>query len=937
MIKFARRFLLLALIFSLLLPLGMLPSHADNHEIDIRYLQECLREEKSSLDVLVLMDSSRSLRDSKQGEPRHPFKGSDPLGQRGPILKSSLMLLAELARESNKDLRVSLRNFGRNQDSDLSKLKEKWLDWKIATKDEKHIDRFVQNALYNDSPGTFWASGLETARDQFNVRLGEAALNGEKSCPIMFWITDGAPSKPEEDKARICKPGDSASIEWFRERNILVLGGLLRPKDEPDADLFRPIVEGENCGQNQETWTRGSVKVADDISSLSYEFTSLIAGIKNLVSLRKDNSVPGGFEVDPGTSHIEMYIRGVADDWTVTGPNRTVFCSANNLGSRCEVSKDTGIGITTIRVFPEDPKSAGGIWSIQPAYANEDIKFYGSLNTATRVGVKLVVTPSESSVEEGKEVTFNAKLVNSDGTDFTPQGYKSVKICGRVSSSPEPTCGSGTNVDLTLNPSTTDSSATFEAILTAESGSGNISGTEEQVYRIYANAKLEVVQSDKYPTLSCPEDPCKLGVLKNKESNSTTKLTVKPAESGATGANIYLKSFTILADPVEGRGDGKFAFQLQRDSERIKWNDINELLVPGDALSLVVSTELGGKGNVQGVIRYVVIADGQEVTRQLSFILPVEDDKEIGILVFLPIFVYLLTIGIPYLYLLWAARRSAVLTLPDNEYATLTAPFKITSDGRLVSLGEQATGSNFDVPDRGKLSKIQVDEDLKSIQIDSAQIEIIPPKWNPFENPKTSVTIPGHLILSTSGKSSFELNEADFSQSVVNEAILHFSAEENISPQAISETVTITDQEDDPFGASSYENRMKEELIPRTGEIVGQAIFIIANHGNRKKSLETLTSKVITSYQSANVYERIKSLRDEALKDAMAKIVADRAALEVEQKIRGKKGKEDKKRRSDGDEKKEPTYTDEELGIDGEEKFDHNEDKGERSIWDEDD
>jgi len=74
------------------------------------------------------------------------------------------------------------------------------------------------------------------------VRLGEAALNGEKSCPIMFWITDGAPSKPEEDKARICKPGNSASIEWFRERNILVLGGLLRPKDQPDADLFRPIV-----------------------------------------------------------------------------------------------------------------------------------------------------------------------------------------------------------------------------------------------------------------------------------------------------------------------------------------------------------------------------------------------------------------------------------------------------------------------------------------------------------------------------------------------------------------------------------------------------------------------------------------------------------------------------------------------------------------------
>ena len=41
---------------------------ADNHSMDVRTLQTCLKQKGSSLDVLVLMDSSRSLRDSKKGE-----------------------------------------------------------------------------------------------------------------------------------------------------------------------------------------------------------------------------------------------------------------------------------------------------------------------------------------------------------------------------------------------------------------------------------------------------------------------------------------------------------------------------------------------------------------------------------------------------------------------------------------------------------------------------------------------------------------------------------------------------------------------------------------------------------------------------------------------------------------------------------------------------
>jgi hypothetical protein len=90
---------------------GIAPAQA---AIDVSYLQTCLKEEGSSLDVLVLMDSSRSLRDAKPDEAaaRQFDKGSDPERKRGKILKSSLKILRSLAEESGRSFNISLRNFG---------------------------------------------------------------------------------------------------------------------------------------------------------------------------------------------------------------------------------------------------------------------------------------------------------------------------------------------------------------------------------------------------------------------------------------------------------------------------------------------------------------------------------------------------------------------------------------------------------------------------------------------------------------------------------------------------------------------------------------------------------------------------------------------------------------------------------------------------------
>jgi hypothetical protein len=90
--------------------------------INVSHLQTCLKEEGSSLDVLVLMDSSGSLRDATPEEissgRRQTADGSDPDRKRGKILKSSLKILRSLAEESGRPFNINLRNFGKNSDPD---------------------------------------------------------------------------------------------------------------------------------------------------------------------------------------------------------------------------------------------------------------------------------------------------------------------------------------------------------------------------------------------------------------------------------------------------------------------------------------------------------------------------------------------------------------------------------------------------------------------------------------------------------------------------------------------------------------------------------------------------------------------------------------------------------------------------------------------------
>lgn len=869
-------------------------SSAIADQIDVGYLQTCLKTEGSSLDVLVLMDSSASMRDAKPGETWHkPQNGSDPERVRGKILKSSLKLLRTLAQESDRNFNINLRNFGKNSDPKEHKvLEEHWVPWTSQTSD-RDLDKFVEKALYDDSHATEWAAGLATAQNQFKQRLGQAEIDGKKSCPIMFWITDGAPTDSVEP---ICANESSSSMNWFRKNNVLVLGGLLQPqgRDRVDASKFKPIVEGENCGSNEEGWTKGVVIKADQVSDLAWGFVGLIASIKNLVDLKPSGSK---FYVDPGTSQIDVYVRGDQNNWQISRPDGSIVCSSSNRGDLCEVNTDPEIGITTVSVFPEQSNKNVGNWSFSPAMTEDSYKVYAGLSTSSKRArnnqPRLVVNPpSKSDAEEGKDLPFQVKIVNADKSDFSINGFRSINICAKLQSSSAGTCKSGSPAaELTVNPTQSDKNVAFEAILVSSNG-------EDREYRIAASAAIEVIPSGLFPSLKCEKEPCQLTAIKNKNKAAVSKLEVVTASNGSTNGRVTLIGYNVLSDQIENRGDGHFRFEARRpNGEIINWNSPADALSPGQKIELTVTTDMGGDSPIQGVIKYKVEADGQELVRQLQYKFNVGSESNKLIQILLLLIAYLITVGLPYLYLLWSARRAAVLNVPDGEFSFISLPFTISKSGEVRSSGELPPNVAF-APDYKSLEKRTLELGAREVTIGSASISVIPPKYNPFAATNTVVAIPGSFILTTIGDQGLQRDSAKFNSSLINEAIFAFSAEGNIDPVRNVSEELVTDDGGLSFLESSYETKINDVTVSPDREVSGSAIFIVSHYVlnglNREKSLLELASKLTTSVKAINWTEKVAELRASALsaeidRQAAEKLQAEQADAKMPKKIKEKK------------------------------------------------
>ena len=889
--KIFRRFLSLTLT-SFLIALAVIvnPSQAlaDNHSMDVRYLQTCLKEKGASLDVLVLMDSSKSLRNLEPGEKvnGHSGIGSDPDGRRGPILLSSLKLLQDLAEDSGNSFRINLKNFGNNSGTDLDALKANWMTWTEVQPDDSEgiLEKFVKRALFDDSPGTDWAKGLATAKVDFNTRINDAKRSGTKSCSIMFWITDGVPSKPAVDKAEICKSDGESSIDWFREQKILVLGGLLKPKNK-DSSLFRPIVTGDDCGQREDSWTKGYVIEADDINSLAWEFVSLVANIKNLINLDfTDDKVV----LDKGTSKLEFFVKGLEpNQWQLYGPDGKLFCEKGESDSaKCEAVEDREIGITTISVTPTDPNKTEGAWTFTSLPATE-VKVYGGISVEPNP-VKLVVVPGNPTVNEGDTVKFTATLKNADDTLFDASSFKSVKICATLTSNGLEVCKTGSaSAVLELLPSMSDTTVPFTAFVTSKNG-------ESRTYTVQAVVNVVVQESGKFPSLVCGSgsegDLCVIPNLKNKTSKESVQLKVlKPTDTDAVSGQIYIVDIEVTRDDFARN----FNFVLTDAAGNVvNLGDKTVLFNPNDILNLQVSFDKGGASQIEGVVKYAVVTGDQIVIRQLNFGFEVGDKVSIPKLILLLLAAYLLTIAIPYAFLLWSARRNAFLSVADDEFAYLEEPVTISQSGKVMSRASQvenALAGGLD-PSYEGLKFEAIENGARAISIGNVHVEVIPPKLNPFAEPVTHIYVKDNHVLSTYGGAEFLQDRAFFSRTLTGEAIVYFSSEENIAPRSADQIESFEPASKSELFASSPTKAQGDELVINSGDIFATALYLVPRYENRRKSLNDVNSKLKSTLESANLGVHIAELRQGALDAELLRLEElKKAALEQSVKKNDKK------------------------------------------------
>jgi hypothetical protein len=888
--KISRRFLSVTLT-SFLIALAVIvnPSQAlAEVPVDIRDLQTCLKEKGASLDVLVLMDSSRSLRNSKPGEKTKKgdtWIGSDVENRRGPILLSSLSLLQDLAEDSGSSFRINLKNFGNNSGKSLNELQKRWRPWKEVTREnsEDVLDEFVKSALYNDSDGTDWAKGLATAKADFSQRIDDAELKGSKSCSIMFWITDGMPSYEQLDEDAICNSGTESSIEWFRQKKILVLGGLLKPKGENNTSLFRRIVEAENCGEFEKTWTVGKVIEANDINSLAWEFVSLVANIRNLIDLDFSNNT---VVLDPGTSQLEIYIKGEPSQWEVKAPDGSVFCSSNNIeSSKCEV-KTGKTEITTITVTPVDPKTTQGAWTFTSLPATET-KVYGGISVDPNP-VRLEVNPINPTVNEGDTVKFTATLKNADDTLFDVSSFKSVKICATLDSNDLEVCKTGSaSAILELLPSMSDRTVPFTAFITSKNG-------KTRTYTVPAVVTVLVQESGKFPSLVCGNgsegDLCVIPNLKNKTSKESVQLKVlKPTDIDAVSGQVYIVDIEVTRDDFARN----FNFVLTDASGNVvKVGDKTALFSPNDTLNLQVSFEKGGASQIEGVVKYAVVTGDQIVIRQLNFGFEAGDKISIWKLILLLLAAYLLTIAIPYAFLLWSARRNAFLSVADDEFAYLEEPVTISQSGKVASRASQvenALAGGLD-PSYEGLKFEAIENGARAISIGIVHVEVIPPKFNPFAEPITHIYVKDNHVLSTYGGAEFLQDRAFFSRTLTGEAIVYFSSEENIAPRSADQIESFEPASKTELFASSPTKAQGDELVINSGDIFATALYLVPRYENRRKSLNDVNSKLKSTLESANLGVHIAELRQGALDAELLRLEElKNAALEQSVKKNDKK------------------------------------------------
>jgi hypothetical protein len=906
-------------------------------KIETDELASCLAKSNASLDVMLLMDASSSLIDGP-GDGRNLEKdpGSDPEGKRIEMIGSALNLLLGLATQRDIPLLANLKTFGKAGDSELRKYSSKsWTE--ISNPNEVNLLKRLGD--YSESGGTDWLGGLKSAQTALAERAKDAKADGKESCQILIWVTDGV-LNPDGDKynsnlisehlTEICSP-EKGVINSFRRDGVLILGGLLEPKisessnrklvedtkaDRDRSKIFTAVVEGVGpapndltyfgldsstpstyeCGSLSEGYVPGTVVKAEDPTELAWKFVDLIAEVKSLTLLSDESTdKESTFIVDEQTALIELFTKSVnKDSWVVNDASGAEFCSADNPRPEyCEVT--TAGDIITITIHIPSEFEDFGRWEF---YTESDqMKAFGSLQGRDRT-LELLIQPA-GDLAEGEETSVGVSVI-ADNESFDGDGFRSVSIEVQTEQESKGRVSSSGFIDEWQNGSI---SLVFFKDDIAISASATLISDNGLEYVVDGVLAISVLQSKLFASIECKDgsSPCPLAKLGNSTKSSETEFEVKPAEESETSV-ISNFSLAITGFDHPNRDPNAYEITIRQGTTVLaRKNPGEKEFDPGVAVPLTVErsgpaqtiiveiryTESSlAQKDIEAVLRYDVQAGDEKTSRQLLLSFETGAETNIPVMVSIALLVYLLSLLLPYLVLLWSKKRSAVLFVDDDEMAYISIPIRITPSGQIQS--EVQDGEGWELlkpPHYSKLLKQSTQPNSSTIEVAGVVFNASAHNWNPLVDLRLTAKSPECLLIASkgSGAGSLRDSETTTSQSLLDQYFFVFAKDQVLS--AVTSEKTVTDNAGDPFAAEVV-SRVEQELSVRSGEVVGRLLLITQTYGNKPKLLAKLIESVNADVSGQEIFDEVEVLRqselDEKPETATKKVKKEKVAKSVE-------------------------------------------------------
>lgn len=843
-------------------------------------LRTCLSKEGAILDVYYLIDNSRSM-DQIDGK-----EGTDRQGLRFKALERSLYPLIALA-EAGTEVNVAGGLFSREGTTVR--------DWiQIEPGSEGDIVEFATElGSIPAGGGTNWAAGVQEAQQQ----LSRQTQGSQAHCQTLVWVTDGGidierdPIKTAEGVTELCgvgptdfaaRPAEQGLMYDLRRAGVVVFGVQLQVSDDIRGNLdegrigeqdskfsyFKPVVEGSgavdalffnvgepltgnfNCGALNED-AQGAVKVVNEAGQFAQVFEELVACIgDSCTPLAPVVCVEGVCEVPipRGIAAMEFYAPAGFERRNVLTPDGSAICLIE--GCLPEMESDAG-GLIRIPI-----RNVAGVWQV--------LTDAPSIRPLLFSGLEINVDPVEVD-PRNPAISAKLRIQQSFGAQFDAENYRQpLQFAANVrfpsgETRPASVVQEDSEWRFTWGPAEDELRGAIpnEVVISLQATALGVSPTipELPLQIIEKAVQITQIKLDSYPSLVQPKpgQTAFFTSIDGLEGVGSSTLLFRGPELNdgkicwSPNAEGFIGS---VADPAE-RPDGTLSAGIAVEGQVVAecpGGGTGVILPQGREVPVEISLQAGIQEDalVTGTMRFELFGpEGeagfiQEVPFEVETTVVKNDTIRNTVLALLT----LLGIGVPYLALLFFARRQAAFSsqLDGTRWAAL--PATVGPEG-LIALGEI---------DPSSYEFIFVDKkgSTRTIETGQEQHQVIPPALWPFKPARTLVKGKEGSSIFTNHDSTLEPGRSIGESSQALGSVFYFVAD----PDAVADEVLSATSDDwGNLDKASPSAVGQQSELPVSGRVV----LLAPGNINAPEAISKANADVRTWFGWPNVYSAMKA------------------------------------------------------------------------------